>query len=251
MRLIRDETDDEGNIANTVDDKGPETDANEVAEPSGEYTEQQGGPLPPDLSDQDEIDAVLASPRMFYVDGVPVVPWGSAFYVYDPADGGLKLREYSQYVRDQVLKLKLDPSQLLAQWAHAVGRRALRERLADSNITPEDLAEWAGRPDTDVIDLLLYVAWEVPLLSRAERARRVITRHQDFLLSFAPKAREVLDKVLDQYAARGAEELDMEALRAESYTELGTVSEMAKWFGGSTQLRESMDELSSLIYAIT
>jgi len=26
---------------------------------------------------------------------------------------------------------------------------------------------------------------------------------------------------------------------------------MAKWFGGSTQLRESMDELSSLIYAIT
>ena len=179
------------------------------------------------------------------------MPWGSAFYVYDPADGGLKLREYSQYVRDQVLKLKLDPSQLLAQWAHAVGRRALRERLADSNITPEDLAEWAGRPDTDVIDLLLYVAWEVPLLSRAERARRVITRHQDFLLSFAPKAREVLNKVLDQYAARGADELDMEALRAESYTELGTISEMAKSFGGSAQLRESMDELSSLIYAIT
>ena len=206
--------------------------------------------MPPDLNDQDEIDAMLASPRMFYVDGVPVVPWGSAFYVYDPADGGLKLREYSQYVRDQVLKLKLDPSQLLAQWAHAASRRALRERLADSHITPEDLAEWAGRPDSDVIDLLLYVAWEVPLLSRAERARRVITRHQDFLLSFAPEAREVLDKVLEQYAARGAEELDMEALRAESYTEMGTVFEIAKWFGGSTQLRESMDALSSLIYSI-
>jgi type I restriction enzyme, R subunit len=182
---------------------------------------------------------------------VPVVPWGSAFYVYDPADGGLKLREYSQYVRDQVLKLNLDPTQLLAQWARAVGRRALRERLADSHITPEDLSEWAGRPDSDVIDLLLYVAWEVPLLSRAERARRAATRHQDFLLSFAPGAREVLEKVLEQYAARGAEELDMEALRSESYTELGTVSEIAKWFGGSTQLREAMDELSALVYART
>ena len=53
--------------------------------------------------------------------------WGSAFYVYDPAGGGLKLREYSQYVRDQVLRLKLDPTQLLGPWADAVGRRALRE----------------------------------------------------------------------------------------------------------------------------
>lgn len=251
MRLLRDETDEQGNIANTVDDKDPETDADQVAEPSGEYTEQEGGLLPLDLTDQDEIDAVLASPRMFYVDGVPVVPWGSALYVYDPADGGLKLREYSQYVRDQVLKLNLDPTQLLAQWAGAVGRRALRERLADSHITPEDLSEWAGRPDSDVIDLLLYVAWEVPLLSRAERARRVVMRHQDFLLSFAPGAREILEKVLEQYAARGAEELDMEALRSESYTELGTVFEIANWFGGSTQLREAMDELSALVYAIT
>jgi len=251
MRLLRDETDDKGNIANTVDDKDPETNTDQVAEPSGDYTEQEGGPLPSDLTDQDEIDAVLASRRMFYVDGVPVVPWGSAFYVYDPTDGGLKLREYSQYVRDQVLRLNLDPTQLLAQWARTLGRRALRERLADSHIAPEDLAEWAGRPDSDVIDLLLYVAWEIPLLSRAERAGRVVMRHQDFLLSFAPKAREVLEKVLEQYAARGAEELDMEALRSESYTELGTVSEIAKWFGGSTQLREAMDGLSALVYAIS
>ena len=249
MRLIRDETDDEGNIANTIDDNDPEADVGQVAEPSGEYTEQEGGPLPPDLSDQDDIDTVLASPRMFYVDGVAVVPWGSAFYVYDPADGGLKLREYRQYVRDQVMKLKLDPGQLLAQWAHAIGRRALREQLDDSHITPEDLAEWAGRPDSDVIDLLLYVAWEIPLLSRAERARRVITRHQDFLLSFAPAAREVLDKVLEQYAVRGAEELDTAALVSESYAELGTVSEISLRFGGGARLREAMDELGALVYA--
>lgn len=249
MRLIRDETDELGNIANTIDDKDPETGTEQVAEPFGEYTEQEGGPLVIDLTDQDEIDAVLASPRMFYVDGVPVVPWGSAFYVYDAADGGLKLREYSQYVRDQVLKLKLDPSQLLAQWAQATGRRALREQLADSHITPEDLADWAGRPDSDVVDLLLYVAWEIPLLSRAERARRVITRHQEFLLSFAPEARQVLDKVLEQYAARGAEELDMAALRSESYAELGTVTEIAQWFGGSPRLRKAMDELNTLVYA--
>jgi type I restriction enzyme R subunit len=259
MRLIRDETDNEGNIANTIDDKDTGAGPEQVAEPSGEYTEQEGGPLPSyltdhltdHLTDQDEVDSLLASPRMFYLDGVQVVPWGLAFYVYDPADGGLRLREYSQYVRDQVLKLKLDPSQLLAQWARAIGRRTLREQLADSHITPEDLAEWSGRPDSDVIDLLLYVAWEVPLLSRAERARRVATRDQNFFLSFAPEAQAVLDKVLEQYAARGAEELDPAALRSESYTELGTVSEIAQWFGGSTRLQDAMEELGTLVYAST
>ena len=43
----------------------------------------------------------------------------------------------------------------------------------------------------------------------------------------------------------------MEALRSESYAEMGTVFEIAKWFGGSTQLREAMDELSTLVYAGT
>lgn len=132
-----------------------------------------------------------------------------------------------------------------------IGRRQLRDQLADSHVTPEDLAEWAGRPDSDVIDLLLYVAWEMPLLSRAERRQRVITRYRDLLLSFVPEPLEVLERVLEQYAARGAEELDMAALRSESYTELGTVVEIAQRFGGSTRLRETMDELSMLVYAIT
>ena len=250
MRMIRDETDQTGSITNTIDDKGAGTDTEQVAEPSSEYTEQEGGLLGPDLTDQDQVDFVLANPRRFYVDGAPVVPWGSAFYVYDPAQGGLKLREYSQYVRDQVLKLKLDPSQLLSRWAHAIGRHALREQLAESHITPEDLAEWAGRPDSDVIDLLLYAAWEVPLLSRAERARRVMTRDQYFLQSFAPEARKVLDRVLEQYASRGADELDLAALRSEPYTELGTVIEIARWFGGSSGLLEAMDDLGLHVYAI-
>lgn len=249
MRLIRDETDRDGNIVNTVDDKDPEG-IDQLAEPSGQYAEQEGGLLAPDVTGQDEIDLLLASPRMFHVDGVPVIPWGLAFYVYDPADGGLKLRDYGQYVRDQVLRLRLDPGQLLAQWAQAIGRRALRDHLADSQITTEELAEWAGRPDSDVIDLLLYAAWEIPLLSRAQRRQRVIACHQDFLLSFPPEPFEVLDKVLDQYAAHGAEELDVAALRSESYAELGTVSEIERRFGGSTRLREAMDELSELVYAI-
>jgi type I restriction enzyme, R subunit len=250
MRLIRDETDAEGNITDSVNEDTPEADDESVAETSGDYTEEQGGPLPsPIIADHDEVDEILANPRLFYVDGVAVVPWGTAFYVYEPDAGGLKLREFSQFVRDQVLQLNLEPHELLAQWAQTKTREALRERLDESHITDEDLADWAGRPDADTIDLLLYLAWELPLLSRAERARRVAMRHRDFLVSFAPEAQEVLTKVLEQYAARGAEELDIGALRSEAYASLGTVVELADRFGGSAKLRAAMDDLGGLVYA--
>lgn len=248
MRLIRDETDAEGNIVETVNEDTPEADDESVAEPSGSYAEEHGGPLPPIIADQDEVDEILANPGLFYVHGVAVVPWGTALYVYEPDAGGLKLKEFSQFVRDQVLKLHLDPHELLAQWAQSRSRQALRDRLDESHVTTEDLAEWAGRPDADTIDLLLYVAWELPLLSRAERARRVAMRHRGFLASFAPEAQEVLNKVLEQYAARGAEELDVGALRSEAYASLGTVVELAERFGSSTSLRAAIDELGTLIY---
>jgi hypothetical protein len=41
----------------------------------------------------------------------------------------------------------------------------------------------------------------------------------------------------------------MEALRSESYAGLGTVFEIAQWPGGSPQLREASDKLSTLVYS--
>jgi type I restriction enzyme R subunit len=249
LRVVRDETDSEGNISDTIDEDVPGADEESVAEPEGDYTRQDGGSLPPLVTDPADVDDILASPRTFYVDGVSVTPWGSALYVSEPAGGGLRLIEYERFVRDEVLKLNLEPHQLLGRWAQVKTRQELRERLREgSHITPEDLAEWAGRPGADTIDLLLYLAWELPLMSRSERARRVVTRHRAFLESFAPEAREVLDKVLDQYATRGAEELEVGALRSGAYENLGTIFELANRFGGTDRLHGAIDELNTLIY---
>jgi type I restriction enzyme R subunit len=251
MRLIRDYTDEDGNIADTVDHTR-DLDYQPVAEPNGDYAEETGGKLRGDAErdkDEEDEEAILASPRKFFVDGVDVIPWGTAFYVHDPDSGGLTLREFSQYVRDRVLGLELDPDQLLTRWARTVTRRELRDRLIEWHITRDDLAEYAGRPEADTIDLLLYVAWELPLLTRAERARRVEVRHRDFLDSFTPEARTVLGKVLEQYAARGAEELDVSALRSDAYASMGTITEIAKKFNNGDGLRAAIDKLAEFIYS--
>jgi type I restriction enzyme R subunit len=253
MRLIRDYADEDGHIQDTVDHTR-ELDGQSVAEPEGDYVEEPGGKLAGSTDEHDdEEDAdeeeVRASPRKFFVDGVEVVPWGTAFYVYDPESGGLRLREFGQFIRDRLVSLQLDPDQLRTRWARTRSRKELRDRLDDWHITAHDLAEWAGQPDADTIDLLLYVGWEIPLLSRAERARRVLMRERDFLDSFAPKAREVLNKILDQYAVSGADELDMSALQSRAYRSMGTVVEIADRFGGSDSLRSAIDKLGELIYA--
>ncbi len=253
MRLIRDYTDEDGHIQDTVDHTR-DLDQQGVAEPGGDYTEEPGGELPDAGHDQDapedaDEEEIRASPRKFFVDGVEVVPWGPAFYVYDPESGGLQLKEFGQFIRDRLISMQLDPNQLRTQWARARTRKELRDRLDDWHITAHDLGEWAGQPDADTIDLLLYVGWEIPLLSRAERARRVQTRERDFLDSFAPEAREVINKVLEQYAARGADELDISALQSRAYRSLGTVVEIADRFDGSDSLRSAIDKLGELIYA--
>jgi len=253
MRLIRDYTDDDGHIQDTVDHTR-DLDHQSVAEPGGDYAEEPGGNLPGTELDEDagedaDEEEIRASPRKFFVEGVEVVPWGTAFYVYDPDAGGLQLREFGQFIRDRLISLRLDPDQLRTQWARTRTRKELRDRLDDWHVTAHDLAEWAGQPDADTIDLLLYVGWEIPLLSRAERARRVQVRERDFLDSFAPEAREVINKVLEQYAAGGADELDIGALQSHAYRSLGTVVEIADRFGGSDSLRSAIDKLSELIYA--
>jgi len=247
MRVVRDETDAVGNICDTVNEDAPGGDET-VAEPEGQYSEVDGGTLPGVVEDPDEVDDLLASPRALCVDGVTVIPWGTALYASAPGGGSLRLIAYEQFVRGQILKLNLEPHQLLARWARHQGRLELRERLDEYHISPEDLAEWAGRPDVDTIDLLLYLAWELPLLSRAERARRVSSRHREFLDSFVPAARSVLETVLAQYVARGAEELEVTALQSDVYWNEGTVVEIAERFGGRERLHEAMDHLGALVY---
>ncbi|MUN35400.1 DEAD/DEAH box helicase [Actinomadura sp. NEAU-AAG5] len=255
IRRLRDETDDEGNIVTTIaedlTDPDPDPDSDAAAEPEPEYEEQDRGGLPPTIvTDPDEIDDIRAQGSTYYVDDVPVTVFGTAMYVTETDGSGTRLRLVSieQYIRGRLRELDLSPHQLLTQWAQTESRKELRDRLDEFGITPADLGELTGRPDADTIDLLIYIGWDLPVLSRSERALRFKLRHRNFLESFADDAREVLDRVLEQYSTRGAEELDVQALRSPAYADLGTVVELASRFGGGAGLRSAIDALGVQLY---
>lgn len=129
--------------------------------------------------------------------------------------------------------------------------------LPDSTTRPhalstedDELMAKLGHPEADPLDLLINAAWELPLVSRAERALRVQREDKEFLESFAPKTRAVLDALLDKFAEHGAQELNVRALRVPPFTEMGNVVELGDLFCGRDALHEAIDNLGRHLFDV-
>ncbi len=249
MRVTHDETDDDGQITESATD---EVDDEQVREPEADYEEQDHGALGNggDVIGDDEAAEIRARGRRLYVDGVDVYVWGQAFYVADAEDGRLRMVEYRQHVRERLLTMNLSPADLRAQWAHAKSRTELTMLLQSKGIVVGELAERLGDPDADPLDLLLNLAWQFPVITRTERARRVRRIHGSFLDSFAPEARQILEAILEKYAAYGVDEVSPMVLQVPPFTAMGQPVELAARFGGPEKLRDALDELGQRIYDV-
>lgn len=115
--------------------------------------------------------------------------------------------------------------------------------LQQADIEAEELPAELGSPHVDPIDLLLNVAWGLPVVSREERLYRFLHEHRDFLASFRPRARQVLDEMLLKFAEHGSPQLKPETLRVRPFTDMVSVVEPANRFGGAHALHEAIDDL--------
>jgi len=257
LRVINDEVDEQG-IRVVSQEQAGEDDAEQVAETEAEYETQEEGPLPDGparlqaltTEDDDTADQIMAQGKRIYVDGMEVYVWNDVHYQLESDGRTLRLVEYREFVRDRVLSMNLPPTDPRTQWAVARSRAALREELQSRAVEADDLMAELGHPEADPLDLLINAAWELPLVSRAERALRVQREHQQFLESFGPKARVVLDALLDKFTEHGAEELSARALRVPPFTKMGNVIELGSLFGGRDALHEAIDDLGRRLFDV-
>lgn len=222
-----------------------ETETHEPPDEPGEETDEGTSGTPATLPPDDE-DGGL--PRKFYVDGgeVEIV----AHLVYDlDADGRrLTCRKLTDWTGEKMRTLFATPATFRAEWAMPDKRAAVIEALAERGIDLPALAEEAGRPDDDPFDLICHLAWNAPLTTRAERARRLRESHP--FDRFSPDARAVLSALLDRYAKGGAEELSLpDALKVQPVADFGNPSEIARLFGGPQAMREAVANLTRALYA--
>ncbi|HET8659511.1 MAG TPA: DEAD/DEAH box helicase family protein [Micromonosporaceae bacterium] len=251
LRVVRDTADEQGHLLESQPEApdGGAADPETVAEPEAEYTQADSGTFEAQrpggaVDDPEEIDRIRSRGQRYVVNGVQVYKWGERRYQLDTDGRTMRLVTIQQWVHDRVLELDLAPDRLRARWAAAKTRRELMTMLQKADIDAEELPAELGSPDVDPIDLLLNVAWGLPLVSREERLHRFLHEHRGFLSSFQPKARQVLDEMLLKFAEHGSPQLKPETLAVRPFTDMGSVIELANRFGGAELLHAAIDDLS-------
>ena len=139
-----------------------------------------------------------------------------------------------------------DEDELRRIWSQPDTRRKLLNGLADKGFGAEQLVEMQKVIDaqkSDLFDVLAYVAYALPTITREERA---IFAKAEINEKFSSKQKVFLDFVLAHYVSVGVEELDPEKLApllklkyhdsiADAITELGNHDEIRRVFNGFQQ----------------
>jgi type I restriction enzyme, R subunit len=135
-----------------------------------------------------------------------------------------------------------DEAELRRIWSQPDTRRKMMGRLAELGYGSAELGQLQQLIDaenSELFDVLAYVAFALPPISRQERVK---THRSAMFAHFGDKQREFLDFVLDQYVRQGVGELDDQKLPhlidlkyhavADAVSQLGEVGTIRNLFIG-------------------
>jgi type I restriction enzyme R subunit len=227
-----------------IDDHGKVTEPQGTPEPlAGPAVVSDSFPLPPAPPEP-------TPPRKFYFDGGQVEIAAHLVYELDPDGRQLRVIKFTDYTAEKVRTFWRTPAELRAAWADPVERADIIAKLAERGIEFTELASATGQPDADPFDLLCHVAFNAPLRTRRERAQRLKSERKDFFEQYGPKARQILEELLEKYADHGAAQFTLpEVLEVPPLNRYGNVIEIARLFGGERKLREAIEHLQTILYA--
>lgn len=249
---IRVETIDGGGTvidASTVedDDEGDPT----LGEPTPDFT--PGDPDPADPSpfpfpgdDTDEHDHCSEHIR-YVVDNAVVTVVGEATMVMDRSTGEPRMVEV-RHVVEGTLSDFGSPVDLAAMWADPAHRHEILTALALRNIDLSPMTTLAEETGTDLLDILLSMAFRTPVQTRAERARRARETHALDIEAQSTAGRAVLEGLLKRYEEYGINDVTMQALQLRPISDAGSVTELADEMGGPDALRKAVDEVPRWLY---
>ena len=228
-------------VTEELDEDGEVVTPPEVHEPEPEYD------APGELGDDDLAER---GARKLYIDEADVWVAAEGIYLPDAESGERKLVEYADYVAGNARRLFTNPAELRDQWQARASRDQIEKALEDRGIAFDELAERLGHPESDPLDLLVFAAWNGPVVSRRDRTNRLRRDQAEFLERFVPEARAVLEELLEKYAEHGIGQLDdLRILEVPPLPDYGTPVEIADSFGGAEGLRAAVEELQRLLYA--
>jgi type I restriction enzyme R subunit len=213
--------------------------------------EEETSPDPPeekpiiDWSEKPEVPT-----RKLYVDKGSVEISAHVVYELDASGKQLRVVKFTDYTAERVRSMYPSAAELRSKWSDADEREAIIQGLEDRGISLVKVAEEAGRPDADPFDLLCHVAFNAPVRTRRERAEALRKAKKNFLETYGPDARAVLNEMLDKYVEYGEAQFQIPAaLKLPPISDRGTVPQIIALFGSAEKLRDAVQQMQTYLYA--
>ncbi len=234
-----------GDAPLTDEDINPEMDGDIIDSETGkpiDFTEYQ------ESSGKAEVIADGDGPRAqgkIYVAGIDVSILNERVQHLD-GNGKLITESLRDYTKRTILKEFRSLKDFLTKWNTADKKKAIIDELEEHGVIHENLREEVQK-DLDIFDLICHVAWDMPALTRRERADNV--KKRNYFTKYGDKARLVIQALLDKYADEGIENIeDLSVLKIEPFTAMGTPAEIVSIFGGKEAYLKAIKELEQEIY---
>jgi len=206
-------------------------------------------PVPPDPDypddngdDGDEGEGV----KKFHVGGVEVRIIAKRVEYLGP-DGKLVTESYKDYSRKNIRKEFASLDVFLNKWNTAKKKQAIFDELEEYGIELPKLAEEVGNEYGD-FDLICHIAYDMPPLTRAERANNV--KKRNYFTKYGDQARAVLEALLDKYADEGIATIESpNVLKLKPFDHMGTPVEIINGaFGGKANYENALQELENELF---
>lgn len=133
-------------------------------------------------------------------------------------------------------------------WSHPVTRRVFLEQIAAKGYGKDELEtlqKMIDAQDSDLFDVLAYVAYAIPPVTREDR----VVKHKKVIYDdLDEEQREFLDFVLEKYIDKGVEELDEEKLPILLNLKYHAIADAEKILGGVDNIRNTYFEFQKRLY---
>lgn len=201
--------------------------------------------IPPDI----DITDIENPTKKFYVNGIEVVQVGERVQYYGK-DGKLITESLIDYTKKNLQAEFATLNEFIKKWNEADKKTILIDELAERGVMFAELSEEVKQKtgkDLSIFDLICHVAFDMPPLSRKERAENV--KKRNYFGKYSEKAREILNALIDKFADDGIMQIETkEILKFQPFDKFGTPYEIIKEFGGKEQYEQAIKELEKELF---
>ncbi len=204
------------------------------------------GEEPPPIVGGGVIEEPTEPREKTFVNGVNVAILNERIQFLD-ANGKLITGSLKDYTKQQVTKEFSTLDDFLNKWNSSDKKQAIIDELEERGIIYENFKEEIGK-DMDIFDMICHCAFDVPPMSRKERADNV--KKRNYFTKYSEDAQAVLDKLLDKYADEGIENIEsIQVLQLPDFKEeFGSPVEIIKLFNGKENYLHAVAQLGQELY---